>query len=148
MNGQSRLKRWSFLLASGAMLAALGANGLIAQGLDGGSPVIAPLNPTFIAWQKAKESAKQPMALRSNARIRNHGRMPSPVDLSHIRGQLFGGLDIFPKTYDLRALNQVRHSVIYNHANTSTSEHTAFALSGVIVMNHFSSPNNLSRAFS
>ena len=42
----------------------------------------------------------------------------------------------------------VRHSVIYNHANTSTSEHTAFALSGVIVMNHFSSPNNLSRAFS
>lgn len=59
----------------------------------------APLNPAFVEYQEKllqQESAPEEGIPR--------GKIPSPLDLSHIQGPIFGGLQnaAFPNSYDLR----------------------------------------------
>jgi C1A family cysteine protease len=106
MSGLRNVKRWSILIASGVALAA--------QSTGGDAPVTAPLNPAFVAWQQAQQRAKAqakagiPLAT-PNPMAKMLGRIPSPVDLSHLRVATSSSraLTVFPSKYDLRALHQV-----------------------------------------
>jgi Synergist-CTERM protein sorting domain-containing protein len=64
----------------------------------------APLNPEFVEYQKRLQTAEG----REEAL---YGYRPSPVDLSHIRGPIFGGLRTaaYPSTYDLRDVSGVSY---------------------------------------
>ena len=99
----SSLKRWTLLLAAGATLGA--------QSADEGTPVAAPLNPAFVAWQRAhvKTGPQALLAPQARTQARSYGRIPPPMDLAHIKGRIFeeSAHAWFPRKYDLRALNQV-----------------------------------------
>jgi len=66
----------------------------------------APLNPAFLEYREKlspqESSGKNPMPL---------GKIPSPLDLSHIRGPVFSGLQAaaFPSAYDLRNVGGVNY---------------------------------------
>ncbi len=60
----------------------------------------APLNPEFVEYQKRLETAasrEEPF----------YGYVPAPVDLSHVKGPIFKGLQTaaYPSTYDLRNIS-------------------------------------------
>ena len=57
----------------------------------------APLNPEFLTYRQALESAE-------NQGKAFYGYVPPPLDLSHLRGPVFEGLRTaaYPSTYDLR----------------------------------------------
>ncbi len=59
----------------------------------------APLNPAFLEYQQ--KLSQQKSAPEGTMPL---GKIPSPLDLSHIQGPVFGGLQTaaFPSTYDLR----------------------------------------------
>ncbi len=59
----------------------------------------APLNPAFVEYQE--KLSQQRSAPEEGMPL---GRIPSPLDLSHIQGPVFGGLQTaaFPSAYDLR----------------------------------------------
>jgi C1A family cysteine protease len=65
----------------------------------------APLNPEFIKYQDLVKSGR---AERYSADWYPLGRVPAPVDLSHVRPVVNPGLGAgYPSTYDLRSLGKV-----------------------------------------
>ena len=109
------LRRWAPWLILGML--ALFPNLAAAQG----NIATAPVNPAFLAWQKAREqealranAGLQPSAAEPDGGVRNYGYQPSPLDLSHIHGPVLTGSGRlarkdadFPASYDLRAEGQL-----------------------------------------
>lgn len=64
----------------------------------------APLNPEFVEYQKRLETAQD----REEA---FYGYIPAPVDLSHVKGPIFEGLQTaaYPSTYDLRNVSGISY---------------------------------------
>ncbi len=97
----------------------------------------APLNPAFLEYREKlspqESSGKNPMP---------RGKIPSPLDLSHIRGPVFSGLQAaaFPSAYDLRNVgganyvtpvrNQNPYSTCWAFAVLGSLESNALVASG------------------
>ncbi|HQK25743.1 MAG TPA: C1 family peptidase, partial [Synergistaceae bacterium] len=57
----------------------------------------APLNPAFVRWQ-----AQGRLVVPDKETLRRNGRIPSPVDLSHVRRRSRGITAELPVSFDLR----------------------------------------------
>jgi len=65
----------------------------------------APVNPEFVAYQRALESGSVPLVTPRGHAL---GAIPSPIDMSYLKGRaVFPNVDGLPATYDLRTKNKV-----------------------------------------
>jgi C1A family cysteine protease len=86
-------------------LLTVGLSGVVV--FAGGGPVLAPVNPAFLHYLQAKQSNRLLMQTSTGHAL---GLIPSPVDLSHLKGQTVQGLvsaTLLPSSYDLRTTGKL-----------------------------------------